>query len=107
MAIAVSSDAEGIRLGNGRWGVRFDTRITLGNMIVLVGMIIASVVWYTKVTAHINDTQIHQTVEEKQRLVQEQFKLLIAPTTQRLDDLKEGQARVLEELRDMRRDRQR
>ena len=71
----------------------FEKRITTGNLLttatVIVAWAISGAIWYTQVSAHIHDTQVHQSIEEKQRMMATEVHMIVDPangeTNRRLD----------------------
>lgn len=67
-----------------KWLTFIDRRITLGNLVTIVVVILAwaisGTVWYTQVDGHIADIQIHQTIEQKQRTIDDRVHLLVDPS---------------------------
>lgn len=75
----------------GKFGITFDSQISLGNILTIATIVLGGIVGYvrldSKVSAHVSDTQIHQPIEAKQKMIQDQFQLLIAPTNVKLDEI--------------------
>lgn len=104
MAITTTQTPGGIRVGNGRWGVFFDARITLGNIIVIAGILIASVLWYARVDAHIGNDDIHASLAQRQAVIRQEIALAIAPVVTELGGVTKQQTQILDELREIRKE---
>lgn len=65
----------------------FQPVITLGNVITIAGLLITGTLFYAKVVAHISDTQIHQTVDQKEEAFDRRFALRMETTSLRLQSL--------------------
>lgn len=60
-----------------------ERRITTGNLATMATIILAwaigGAVWYTQVSGHVADSQIHQPVEVKQRMIDDRVHLIVDP----------------------------
>lgn len=60
-------------------GFTFDWRISIGNIIAILTMLGTVLIFYVKATAHISDSQLHQTQTQKEALIDDRVELHIAP----------------------------
>lgn len=62
----------------------FKGYLTLGNVISIGAILLAIILFYTKMEAHVADSQIHQSIEQKEASFDSRFALRLEPTLYRI-----------------------